>query len=337
MKHLSILVVTGLLSLLALYGCSERSESKKEITAADSLEIKLKGINTQIKADPNNPDLYIERCKLLASFGAYQRSFYDAARAVKLDSTKASYWLEYGKAAFSAENYYRSEEGYLTCLRLDKKNTDCLIKLAEFYLLKKKYQMAIDCSNKALEVNQELPRPYFIKGWVYKEAKDTVKAVTSFQTAVEMDPNFYDAFIQLGVLTSGAKKDVALDYFNSAIAAQPKSIEAHYFKGMYFQERGRVEEALATYMQILAIDSTYPFAHYNIGFIKLTAENKPDSAILYFAKAIKANPRYFEAYYNRGYCYELLGNKSLASNDYKLALSINSQFDLAAAGLDRVQ
>ncbi len=333
-----LLLAVTLFSLCLITACGgSNSGKKKDVKAVDSTEVKLTELNAKIKSSPNDADLYIERCKLLIDLGKYQAGFFDAKRAVGIDSMKAENWLEYGKAAFACENYYRSEEGYLRCIALAPENTDCLIKMSEFLLLRKKFQESINYANKALEVNDELARPYYIKGWVYMESRDTVKAVTSFQTAIELDANFYDAFIQLGGLMTNAKSDIALDYFNSAISVEPKNVEAYYFKGMFLQGRHRTDEAIAVYHQILQIDSLYPMAYYNIGYLKLTEENKPDSAIDYFSKAIKANPSYYEAYYNRGYCNELLGNKAKASNDYKLALTFNSQFDLAAEGLDRVQ
>ncbi|NQY67032.1 MAG: pilus assembly protein PilF, partial [Flavobacteriales bacterium] len=40
--------------------------------------------------------------------------------------------------------------------------------------------------------------------------------------------------------------------------------------------------------------------------------------------------------YNLGYSYELLGNTKSAESNYRLALSINPQYDSAAKGLSRI-
>ncbi len=59
-------------------------------------------------------------------------------------------------------------------------------------------------------------------------------------------------------------------------------------------------------------------------------------AINYFNKAINFAPDYVEAYYNRGYCYELLGDHHNARADYQRALNIRTNYDLAIQGLNRL-
>lgn len=314
-------------------GENKKSDEKK----VDSTALAIAEISKSIESSPTNADLLIKRAKLYQEHGEYMAGYNDALKAVGIDSMQAPYWLEVGKCAFAVENYLRSEEAYKRCIYLDAKSSDCMIKLSEFYLLRRNYQGSVDYANKALQVDVNLARPYFIKGWIYMETGDTAKAATSYQTAVELDPNFYDAFIMLGMISSRAKRDVAVDYFNSAIAVRPNSTEAYYNKAMFFQTRGRFDEAIAAYHELSGVDSTYAEAYYNIGYIKLTAENKPDSAISYFTQAINANRNYFEAYYNRGYCQELLGKKSLAANDYKLSVGINNGYEPAREGLKRVQ
>lgn len=329
----------GVFAVSAFIGCTDPANSNvtKKGGVVDSTELAIKELSAKIEASPTSPELYIERSKLYQIAGKYVAGYNDALIAVGLDSMKAPNWFEMGKAAFAVENYLRSEEAYKRCIYLDSTSSDCMVKLAEFYLFKRNYQAAVDFANKALTVDVNLARPYYIKGWSYMEKGDTLKAVSSYQTAVELDPNFYDAFIMLGNIAMKARKNVALDYFNSAIAVRPSSIEAHYFKGMCLQEQGLYDEAIATYQQITAIDSTNHEAYYNVGYIKLTYANQPDSAMMLFSKAIEMNKNYFEAYYNRGYCKELLGKKELAANDYKLSLGINNNFTLAAEGLKRVQ
>jgi Tfp pilus assembly protein PilF len=56
----------------------------------------------------------------------------------------------------------------------------------------------------------------------------------------------------------------------------------------------------------------------------------------HFTDAIEVDPSYFQAYYNRGYCFELMGDINNAAKDYRKALEIQPDYDLAANGLSRV-
>ncbi len=62
-----------------------------------------------------------------------------------------------------------------------------------------------------------------------------------------------------------------------------------------------------------------------------------DSAIYFFDKTLDYDETYFEAFYNKGYAYELKGDNKNAAAGYKNALALKPDFTLAAKGLNRVQ
>jgi tetratricopeptide (TPR) repeat protein len=327
-----------------LFACSnptEKSSSSNSKTPssnpADSLIRKIDSLTNLLKEDPSQADWYIQRAEYEILLGKFPEAYNDGLDALIRDSTNEKTWVRFGNIAYTTGNYLRAEESYERALRINPQSIDALSRLAEFYLIQKKYTESMSYANKIIEIDDQTAKAYFVKGWIYKENGDTGKASTSFQTAVELDPNYYDAFIQLGEMSFNAKLPVALDYFNSALAIDPKSTEALYFKGTFLQGRNRFDEALEVYKQISAINPNFEQAYFNSGYIKLTAENKPDSAITWFTKAIEVNPQYAEAYYNRGYCKELLGQRTQASADYKLALGIKPSYSLASEALKRVQ
>ena len=51
-------------------------------------------------------------------------------------------------------------------------------------------------------------------------------------------------------------------------------------------------------------------------------ENFP-LAIEYYTKAIALHPKYFKAYFNRGFAYDKLGQYDNAINDYTKAIELN--------------
>ncbi len=328
-----------ILFLLLLAACNQshdKDQTKLETAQIDTVQVKINELNEKIKQDPNDAKLYRERADLYQLQGNYNGGFNDAQRAVSIDSTDALNWLSLGKAAFAVENYLRVEEAYIRCMRVAPKNTEAYIKLAEFYLLRRKYTDALTVVNAVLKIDQNLARPYFIKGWVYMEQGDTLNAKTSYQTAIELDPNFYDGFIMLGSLYTTKGKDEALDYFNSALAIRPNSKEALYFIGMHYQNTNRTEQAVVVYDTIISLDSSYAKAYYNKGYIALQKEDYK-SAFNLFDQAVRFAPEYYQAYYNRGLCRELLGEKTLAQSDYKMSLGINGDYTLAQEALNRVQ
>jgi Flp pilus assembly protein TadD len=59
-------------------------------------------------------------------------------------------------------------------------------------------------------------------------------------------------------------------------------------------------------------------------------------AVDYFSQAVQMAPEYSEAWYNRAYCYELLGQDELARNDYQQTLKLKSNYQKAIEGLNRL-
>jgi tetratricopeptide (TPR) repeat protein len=218
-------------------------------------------------------------------------------------------------------------------IEIDPKNISAYTKLAELNLYIKDYNACLKAADDVLKIDVYNPRAYFIKGMAFKEVGDSAKAVSSFQTVVEQDPEYYNAYIQLGLLYSAIKNPLALDYLNNALNLQPQSIEAYYAIGMFFQETGNVNKAIEAYNTILKIDSTYNDAHYNLGYIAMVIQNDMANAIKHFSDNIKFHPKNYEAFYMRGLCYERMKDKASAERDYRMALSLYPQYDPAAIAL----
>nr|MBA3901914.1 tetratricopeptide repeat protein [Bacteroidota bacterium] len=180
-------------------------------------------------------------------------------------------------------------------------------------------------------------KAYFIKGMAFKEMGDTAKAVSSFHTTVEQDPDYFHAYMQLGLLYSIKNNRVALDYLNSAIKIKPTSIEAWYAAGKFCQDHGLLEKAKEAYHNILEMDPEHKNAHYNLGYIHSEYLNDYKTAIEHFSDAIMYAPNYQEAHYMRGFAFERLKDPKKAEENYRKALQIDPDFTLAAMGLGRVK
>src|SRR5204863_8321405 len=132
-------------------------------------------------------------------------------------------------------------------IALDPKNITAELKLAELFLLLKKYQQSLDHADNALRIDKTNAKAYFIKGFMFKETGDTARAISSFQTAVEQNPGYFDAYIQLGNLLTRKKNNLALNYYDHALQLNKDAPDALYGKAMYYQENDSVEAAEKIY------------------------------------------------------------------------------------------
>jgi tetratricopeptide (TPR) repeat protein len=294
----------------------------------------LAAINKQILDDPNNADLYNERAKLYLQFRQYDDAINDSKRSIRMDSTNANYYLTEADIFFAANETRNAKDLLEKVVVKFPENTDGLLKLGELYFFVKQYENAFAKINQALKVNENIAKAYYLKGSIYKEVGDTVKAISSLETAIEQDNRHYGAFLDLGIIYAARKSSLALEYYNNAINIKPNSTEALYAKAKLLQDLSQIESAVAIYDQILKLDSAHVFSIYNLGAIEFGVNKNVNKAIEFFTKAIYFNPKYTEAYYARGICYQELKEKENALADYKMCLQLQPNFEPAVEGLN---
>lgn len=344
-RHFS-LITCGLLIALAACDTSTKQEVPTAQEAAStevptSSDARLDSLNDAIVADPSNIDLFIQRAAVKNESGLRNEAFNDLNRALQIDSTVAKVYFNRGNMHFEDQAFDKAIEDYRACVQYDSDNTGCLLKLGQMETYLQNYTKAIKHINDALRNDEQLPMAYYLKGRIYKETGDTVLAASSYQTAIEVDPEFYDAYIEVGLLYASAKSDLALEYYRTATELRPQSVEAWYNMGLYLQQTGtktnaRFYEAFDAYDKIIEIDPSNATAPYNKGYIYLEYLQEYDSAATYFTKATELYPGYFQAYYNKGLALESLGKKQEALREYNRALSLQPDYTPAAIAKGRV-
>ncbi|HET6244098.1 MAG: tetratricopeptide repeat protein [Bacteroidetes bacterium] len=323
-----------------LFSCVQKEQEEKieDVVVAVSADSALVFINEKIKKNPNDPKLYHERAKyFLQTNGNIDAALSDMSRLFKLDSSKAEYFVTLSDLYFTKGLAGNVKAALEKALELEPENIDARMKLAELHLYLKNYKESIGNIDKILRIDKYNAKAYFIKGMAFKESGDTAKAVSSFQTTVEQDPDYYHAYMQLGLLFATQKNKLALDYYNNALKVTPNSIEAWYAAGVFCQENNMHKKAIESYFNILEIDTEHVYAHYNLGYVHSEYLKEYKTAIDHFSNALSFKPSYYEALYMRGYCYERLGDFPKALENYDLALKINPDYYLAYIGKSRVK
>ncbi len=348
MKKIRVLFVTA--CIIATVACNTKTKNKhannKNKATAESNLSELEQINNRIKSNPNDPNFYNQRAYYYLQIGDYKSALLDADRCLRIDSTIAAFYYTKGEIYSTSLKIEEAREAYIKTIRLDDEFTDAYIKLALIYLEVNRHEKAMEYVNKALELEPNSASAYFIKGVLHEEKGDTAKAVTSFQTAIEQNPDYYDAYIRMGLDFAARKNKMAENYYRSALSIKPNSIEALYDIGIYYQDVGEYTKAAESYNKILAIDSTWEIAYYNLGYLQIIAADLCETeseykehlnqGITLFSKAISLNDTYAQAYYNRGLCYEALGKLNEAVGDYGKALSLEPTFVKAQLAIQNI-
>ncbi|MEM9052807.1 MAG: tetratricopeptide repeat protein [Bacteroidota bacterium] len=331
-------IVVPFLLLLLVSSCEEGSVNteaiKKEVAKAPQDYIEQ--LSDKIVESPNNGNLYVKRALAYSERNLMELAIKDADRALSIDSTVSYFHQVKGEIYFLRGELRPARLSLERSIELDETNIEGLLKLGEVLFLLRRYNESLLTINTALRQDDQLAQAYFLKGYIYKETGDTTNALSSFQTALEVQPEFYEAYIELGTMNAYLGNPIALEYFNSALEIRPKSAEAFYNKGMFYQAGNKFDEARETYYQLLEADPNNVLAYYNLGYLYLTEYLVMDTAAAYFDTAATIRPDYIQAIYNRGLAYEEMGLNAEAENSYREALAIDPQYDRAALGLSRL-
>ena len=211
---------------------------------------------------------------------------------------------------------------------------------AKIFLFEKKTEEAMKLANQVLKIDKRISEAYFIKGMIYHFLGNSNLASSSYQTAIEVDPNYFDAYIHMGMLSESAGNDIAIDYYNSAIEINSSSIEAHRNKGLYYHFNENYSEARKAFKFIVQIDSNFEETYFNIGNTFLGEYNISksnsilDSALMYYQKATSLNSFYVQAIHNIGICYEIKNDLVKAKSCYLKAIEIDNNYSPSLKALN---
>jgi tetratricopeptide (TPR) repeat protein len=122
------------------------------------------------------------------------------------------------------------------------------------------------------------------------------------------------------------KNDLTL--FTDTVKKSPDAAAPHQELGIALAERGRVEEAIASYDRAIAMASS-DFRMYNNRGLAFNQMGRLDLAMADFDRAIAWNPRSCEAYNNKGKVYGQTGSFDKAIEHFSKAIDIHPDFPLA--------
>ena len=117
---------------------------------------------------------------------------------------------------------------------------------------------------------------------------------------------------------------------------KPDYAEAHSNLGNTLKELGRLDEAVASYTQAIALKPEFAEAHYNFG-ITLKDLGRLDEAEASCAQAIALKPDFAEAHSNLGITLQELGRLDEAEASYNQAIALKPDYADACWNLHGIQ
>ncbi|MBQ3832527.1 MAG: tetratricopeptide repeat protein [Bacteroidales bacterium] len=354
MKQYIYLTLLFAFTLLA-YSCKDgengnSGETPEPKTLSDSIQM----LSDKIRENPHDAALFVQRSNLQFLNGDLDEAINDMEIAMKVDSTKPPYYSKLASLyMLKANGSEKAKEVLNKCINRYPSYPQAHIDLAKIFLYVGMFQEAMQ-EIQFLELNNlQNGDSYFVRGIILRKASETESdtantrkwrqdALAAFKKSVEYDDENWEAYNLIGVSLTELGDSIALEYFKTATSKFPDNQEIKYWNGWSLRNFGHYEEAKDTYIEAAQMDSAsyWTFMAYSdLGDMYKDISLESDrysTAINYYSNALACDTTAFETYAKRGDAYAQNKQYQLAEADYRKALKLETNYEPAIEGLNRI-
>lgn len=250
------------------------------------------------------------------------------SRLLELEENSADIYYELGHLYLKKEDFINSINAFNLALEQDMENPFYHNALAYALVRAEQYEEACDHYKIAIDKN---PNPEWtaivcqaVASLYHNVFEDIDTALSFLQTAIMLDSNNDDVFVELGdIYLECEDLDSSIKAYCEAIKLNPKNPITYNKCAMVLWQKDYIEEAIIAYNKAIGTDCNYYPAYNNLGVIYLDGIRNLKEAKRLFEKAIALNPDYVMPIFNLGRVYELQGKNIEAAKMYQKALELN--------------
>ena len=182
--------------------------------------------------------------------------------------------------------------------------------IEEKIIINKTFQGYNFSDNKNILVKADFSEPHFNLASVYLDLGQLDDAEVQYQSALKLNPNYYEAEFGMGSVKNMKKEyDLAIDHFLNSITlmkkttGQPDYALARLNLGEVYGKTQRYNKAIIELNRAIKTDPSMFLAHYNLGTAYMLTKSY-NKAELSFKACLKLKPNHEPALYNLARVYQ---------------------------------
>jgi tetratricopeptide (TPR) repeat protein len=254
------------------------------------LTLAISAYKEAINSDPTNPANYVSLARLQVFAGQYDEAITNTQNALLKNPENPMAHAVQGWALGFQGKYGEAERAVKKALDLDQNNALAHAYYAEILINQGDYTLfdkAIEESKKSRDLDPSLLETHRARGIVLLNTQNVEQAVEEFQSALAINKNIADLYLNLGVAYKLLEQyDLAQEALLASYALNPNDTVALTELSRSFFADGRFAQAAQYAEEATKVNPTDPRLHGNLGVIYYKMEDYP-KAIPELALAIQ--------------------------------------------------
>jgi tetratricopeptide (TPR) repeat protein len=243
-------------------------------------------------------------------------------------------FIRLGGAAKELGRIEEAQQAFAEALEIDPQSSMALVQLGIIAIHQCEYETAEKYLRRARRV-EERPSTLTLLGVALDSLGNDLEAEEVYRQAIRLDPDYEEAYFNLGVVLRQDRPSEANQLFRKALDLDPDYAPAHRELGWLLHERGSSADAEVHLRRAVALDSGNGWAHIYLGTVIWDAD--ADSAIGEFQVAHKLDPKWTVPLWSLGNIHEfVVRDYSSARSFFERALTLDPDDVVTLTNLGRL-
>ncbi len=272
---------------------------------------------------PGSLDLLFCEAHVLMALGKLNRALSVLEGIEKMEPFNVDVHLHKAGIFSQLRNYRRAVEHYKRALELaDEGLDDIHLDLAFEYENLEAFDLAIDCLQKALEMNPENEAVLYELAYCYDLADAHQAAVSFFREFTNEHPYAFVAWYNLGnALARLDRFDESIEALDYCLAIEERFTSAHFSKARNLLAHGKFQDAIDCYQETIEFDGAQAITFSYIGECYEKME-RYEQALIHYDQSLALDPNWVDAWIGRGVVKDMQGKLPEALRDLENAVKL---------------
>mgnify|MGYP005751428189 CR=1 FL=1 len=326
---------------VAVIACSPEEGNREQMVnlqaVKDDPEAQLANLNTALARSKRDGSLYARRAFVLLKKGELEKALADANEAVKLTKNEPSSLFVKAQILRALGKPDEALPLALQAERNSYQTASLYVLLGELYLQRRDYAQARAYLSKAQEISPTDEFAFYYKGRVAEATGDTARAMRSYNLSLKEAPDFKEARRELaGILVKQENFAAAKPHLYQVRKADPEDNLLWLYLGQVYQAEQKQDSALLAFNKAVALNDTLYGAHYWLG-IQQHGMGDNEAALVHLEKAYAAYKDVPKFLSTLASAYERTGQYARSLTAYQRLVAVEPKLTYAYQAISRLK